>query len=66
MRLTKFAHLFTYNGKYWSFNSFDGNLINMDQDTYKHLLSGDLDKINEGSKTFLITCSLSFQMTMMS
>jgi len=54
MRLNKFAHLFTYNGKYWSFNSFNGNLINMDQDTYEHLLSGDVDKINEGSRTFLI------------
>jgi len=54
MRLNRFAHLFTYKGKYWSFNSFNGNLINMDQDTYKYLLSGDIDKINEGSRTFLI------------
>jgi len=52
MRLNRFAHLFTYKGKYWSFNSFNGNLINMDQDTYKYLLSGDIDKINEGSRRF--------------
>lgn len=55
MRLNKYVYLFEYKGQYWGYNQLSGNLINMIQSVYNALRTGEVDKIDETTKSFLVS-----------
>jgi len=46
MRLSKYVHVFPFEGYYWAFNELNANLINFGYSDYRKIMNNEFDKLS--------------------